>query len=32
MQNWKNSMGWAFTPMFSPAAPLPPNSDGRGRT
>lgn len=26
MRNWKTSMGWAFTPVFSPAAPLPPTS------
>lgn len=26
MQNWKSSMGWAFTPVFAPAAPLPPTS------
>jgi hypothetical protein len=26
MRNWKASMGWAFTPVFSPAAPLPPTS------
>lgn len=24
MRNWKSSNGWAFTPVFSPAAPLPP--------
>lgn len=24
MRNWKSSDGWAFTPVFSPAAPLPP--------
>jgi hypothetical protein len=24
MRNWQSSDGWAFTPVFSPAAPLPP--------
>lgn len=26
MENWKASQGWAFTPVYSPAAPLPPRS------
>jgi hypothetical protein len=26
MQNWHASEGWAFVPVFSPAAPLPPTS------
>lgn len=26
MRNWQSSEGWAFTPCFSPAAPLPPTS------
>jgi len=25
MRNWKQSKGWAFTPVYSPAAPLPPH-------
>lgn len=32
MRNWKSSDGWAFTPVFSPAAPLPPTSPRREKT
>lgn len=29
MSNWKSSQGWAFTPAYSPAAPLPPHQRGK---